>query len=144
MGEVCLEAWGCGFLMPGVCPLVGEAGLEATASLLVGGLGPSQSQGMVCPPGGWTRSTDFRAAVFFWLVSTPDGEAGPEARASSVEGVARIHGILGMVPAPSWLELGLRFSSWRALRVSGLVPVHWSMGPCLGPSDGQDHVQRWL
>ena len=60
------------------------------------------------------------------------GEAGPKARAGSLEGRARAQGILGLVSAHWWVELGPRVSGWRSLGVPGLVPAHWFVGkiPC--------------
>ena len=77
--------------------------------------GSSWSQGRVWPADGlWDGG--FLESSACPLV----GEAGPEARAGSVEGRARPQGILGLVPAHWWVELGP------------------------GPSGGQGHILRWL
>ena len=49
-------------------------------------------------------------------------------------------GILGLVSARCWVELGPRISGHRYLIVPDLLHVPWYVGPASGPSPGQGLV----
>ena len=80
---------------------------------------------------GWSRVPRALAAGPWgsqgWYVSPLMGRAGAQ-------------GVLGMVPAHWWVELGPRVSGCRALAVPALVPAHCCVGLGPGPSGGQGHV----
>ena len=55
-------------------------------------------------------------------------------------------GILGLVPARWWVELGTSVSGWRVLGALDLVPVHWcvwSLVLGLLVVGGQGQEQLW-
>ena len=69
-------------------------------------------------------------------------EGGPEAIAGLLVGGPRAQGILGLLAAHWWSELGPGVSDCKALNVLGLVPVHWYVQPGPGPSGRQGYVQE--
>ena len=101
---------GCGFLVAGVCLLVGEAGPDARPGSLVGRARAQQvpGQGLTCYWAGHVcrlGGCGFLMAALCPLV----GKNGPEARAESVEGGAGSKGLWG------W---GLSTGAWS-----------WFLGP---------------
>ena len=81
------------------------------------------------------------AAVVLDLVSyLMVNETFPKTRPGLLVSGTRSQRFLGLVPASQHILVLLQ----QVLGILGLVPAHWCMGPVLGPSGGQSHVQGRL